>query len=281
MVSDFDEGDGFQFVQFSYKGTTLYCVSNKNESPMFLMHDENEDKPSPIDGEMMYCFTSGSFLYFIKNLPALEATQEQMELVLEKQIIDSEPIVKLADNEPFKNIIDKIDITLVSTNPLDSSDVKYYVLGRCEQIDGTFKISCSPWASEQLAGRVSLFQPEQKYNTGDIVRYQGMYYKCLADTYTPTMTYDEKVARILDTSAFSVIPMKGVAYTYTGSNGVYETTSENGVNVVDTVDLETLNLSKCRIVLRFFDVYGNHIAVMNNTPEIESLNIGYFVEVIR
>ena len=108
-----------------------------------------------------------------------------------------------------------------------------------------------------------------------------MYYKCLADTYTPTMTYDEKVARILDTSAFSVLPMKGVAYTYTGSNGVYETTSENGVNVVDTVDLETLNLSKCRIVLRFFDVYGNHIAVMNNTPEIESLNIGYFVEVIR
>lgn len=37
-------------------------------------------------------------------------------------------------------------------------------------------------------------------------------------------------------------------------------------------------MSNC---IEIFDVYGKHISVMNNTPEIENLNIGYFVEVVR
>lgn len=280
-VTDFDAGDGFQYINFSFEGVVLYQLSNKEETPIFLTHDPTGDKISPIDGEMMYCFPSGDYDYFIKNLPNIEATQEQLEKVIDKKIVESEPIQILTGDKPFKDIIDMIDIVLISTNPMDSSDISYYVLGRIEKIDETFNIACSPWETLQLAGRVPVFQPEQKYNTGDIVRYQGYYYKCLNDSFTPAMTPEEKEIRITDTTAFTRLTVKGAAYTFTGQSSIYQTDEENGTDVIDVVQLENLNLSKCRIVLRFFDVYGKHISVMNNTPEIENLNIGYFVEVVR
>ena len=237
--------------------------------------------PSPIDGEMMYCFPSGDYDYFIKDLPNITASQEQLEKVIEKKIIETDPIGALTENTPFNGLIDSVDIVLISTDVNDSSNIKYYVLGRVENVDGTFKISCSPWITTQLSGRVPVFQPEQKYNTGDIVRYQETYFKCVLDNLTPSMTTEEKMVRLLDENVFVEIPIKGASYTFTGGAGLYQTDEENGTDVLSLVDMETLNLSKCRIVLRFFDVYGKHISVMNNTPDIETLNIGYFVEVVR
>ena len=281
VVTDFDAGNGFQYVQFSFDGVALYCLYSKDETPIFLINDPDGDMPSPIDGEMMYCFPSGDYDYFIKDLPNITASQEQLEKVIEKKIIETDPIGALTENTPFNGLIDSVDIVLISTDVNDSSNIKYYVLGRVENVDGTFKISCSPWITTQLSGRVPVFQPEQKYNTGDIVRYQETYFKCVLDNLTPSMTTEEKMVRLLDENVFVEIPIKGASYTFTGGAGLYQTDEENGTDVLSLVDMETLNLSKCRIVLRFFDVYGKHISVMNNTPDIETLNIGYFVEVVR
>lgn len=270
---------GFKYVPFSYDGVNLFQICSNNEEQMILMHDAGKDVE--YQGEMYYCFTSMNGKYYIKDLPNIQATDQQLYKVIGSKIESTEPVQIITGDKPFKDIIDMIDIVLISTNPMDSSDISYYVLGRIEKIDETFNIACSPWETLQLAGRVPAFQPEQKYNTGDIVRYQGYYYKCLNDSFTPAMTPDEKEIRITDTTAFIRLTVKGAAYTFTGQSSIYQTDEENGTDIVDVVRLENLNLSKCRIVLRFFDVYGKHISVMNNTPEIENLNIGYFVEVVR
>ena len=246
---------------------------------MFLRHDSGKD--IVYQGETYYCFTSMNGKYYIKDLPTIQATEQQLDKVIESKITGIEPIEEISGDNPFKDIIDSIDIVLISTNQMDLSDISYYVLGRIEKVDGTFKIVCSPWETLQLAGRVPTFQSEQKYNTGDVVRYQGYYYKCLNDTFNPSMTDEEKLIRITDTTAFTRLTIKGAAYTFTGQSNIYQTSNENGIDVLDVVQMENLNLSKCRIVLRFFDVYGKHISVMNNTPDIETLNIGYFVEVVR
>lgn len=89
---------------------------------------------------MMYCFPSGDYDYFIKNLPNVKATQEQLEKVIDKKIVESEPIQILTGDKPFKDIIDMIDIVLISTNPEDSSDISYYVLGRIEKLMKPLKL---------------------------------------------------------------------------------------------------------------------------------------------
>lgn len=34
-VTDFDAGDGFQYINFSFEGVVLYQLSNKEETPIF------------------------------------------------------------------------------------------------------------------------------------------------------------------------------------------------------------------------------------------------------
>ena len=59
----------------------------------------------------------------------------------------------------------------------------YYVLGRIENLDETYSLSCDPFYNNIINGIAMSYEYNQQYKPNDLLKYQGIYYKCINDEF--------------------------------------------------------------------------------------------------
>lgn len=166
---------------FSYEEKTLY--NGHVIYRLMIASSQENARREPINdyelnGHTYTCFSDGvdgsTNLIYIMDISSVSASASDKLSVIYETVLASDTPIVLFNAAKY---IDTFDIVLVNNDENPS----YYVLGRVEEFDGTYSLSCHTSDNGVRYGRVQTYEPDNQYGIGDIVMYQGWNYKCLND----------------------------------------------------------------------------------------------------